>query len=418
MNSVTKYIKQNLKYIVPVVVLIVVIVASILNIKVYKPNTKLTTDNFNAVDYKDYSGSITIDGTCDDFTYQWYYSKDMLTDCKSTDLHLISTKEYNSIVEDALPNGYYSVYKFSENLNLNGIPTLTIYIPKKDISNLRLYTIDTTNNSINEVKTACNSTKDGYSITYSVNDTNSIYVVYADYQTQTDTTTIDTTSTTTTTTISTTSKDTTQTTTVTENSTTTNTGSNTTQDTTIATTTEPQTLDTTTQPTQDDYLTDPIPEGQPLPVEPEEVTIEYQDYYTCYLTIVCNTILDNMDELSEDKISYVPEDGTIYPRQEVIFYEGESVYDLLARETEKYGIQMEITFTPMYNSVYVEGINNLYEFDCGSLSGWTYSVNGWFPNYGCSRYSLLQGDEVIFSYTCNLGEDVGNTSDSIQSSIE
>ena len=36
----------------------------------------------------------------------------------------------------------------------------------------------------------------------------------------------------------------------------------------------------------------------------------------------------------------------------------------------------------MYNSVYIEGINNLYEFDCGELSGWMYKVNGWFPNYG------------------------------------
>lgn len=42
----------------------------------------------------------------------------------------------------------------------------------------------------------------------------------------------------------------------------------------------------------------------------------------------------------------------------------------------------------MYNSAYIEGINNLYEFDCGSLSGWMYKVNEWFPNYGCSRYVL------------------------------
>ena len=43
---------------------------------------------------------------------------------------------------------------------------------------------------------------------------------------------------------------------------------------------------------------------------------------------------------------------------------------------------------------YIEGINNLYEFDCGEQSGWMYSVNGWFPNYGCSRYQLKDGDVV------------------------
>ena len=63
--------------------------------------------------------------------------------------------------------------------------------------------------------------------------------------------------------------------------------------------------------------------------------------------------------------------------------------------------------TPIYNSAYVEGIHNLYEFDCGSGSGWMYRVNGWYPNYGCSRYQLSQGDTVEWRYTCDLGADIG-----------
>ena len=55
----------------------------------------------------------------------------------------------------------------------------------------------------------------------------------------------------------------------------------------------------------------------------------------------------------------------------------------------------------MYNSYYVEGIGNLYEFDCGSESGWMYKVNGWFPNYGCSSYTLSDGDVIVWCYTCN-----------------
>ena len=62
----------------------------------------------------------------------------------------------------------------------------------------------------------------------------------------------------------------------------------------------------------------------------------------------------------------------------------------------------------MYDSYYIEGINNLYEFDCGSESGWMYKVNGWFPNYGCSAYPLKDGDVIVWCYTCNgLGADVG-----------
>ena len=63
-----------------------------------------------------------------------------------------------------------------------------------------------------------------------------------------------------------------------------------------------------------------------------------------------------------------------------------------------------------YNSAYIEGIGNIYEFDCGELSGWLYKVNGNFPSYGCSRYKLKPGDKVEWVYTCDLGNDVGGYS--------
>lgn len=71
---------------------------------------------------------------------------------------------------------------------------------------------------------------------------------------------------------------------------------------------------------------------------------------------------------------------------------------------------MESSYTPIYGSYYIEGINQLYEFDGGGQSGWQYCVNGWFPNYGCSSYSVEDGDVIEWKYTCNLGSDVGNTS--------
>jgi hypothetical protein len=36
-----------------------------------------------------------------------------------------------------------------------------------------------------------------------------------------------------------------------------------------------------------------------------------------------------------------------------------------------------------------------------------YKVNGWFPNYGCSRYGLKDGDVICWVYTCDLGKDIG-----------
>ena len=157
----------------------------------------------------------------------------------------------------------------------------------------------------------------------------------------------------------------------------------------------------------DDYRTDPAPEGKPEPVEPEETTAEEEKEYTCTVSIRCDTILNNMDLLKEEKKDMVPSNGVILAATSVTFHEGESVFDVLQRVTREKRIHLEYTFTPLYNSAYIEGIHNLYEFDCGDLSGWMYKVNGWFPNYGCSQYQLQQGDVIEWVYTCDLGYDVG-----------
>ncbi|MEF9918069.1 MAG: DUF4430 domain-containing protein [Eubacterium sp.] len=130
----------------------------------------------------------------------------------------------------------------------------------------------------------------------------------------------------------------------------------------------------------------------------------------CTLSISCATLLNNMGNLTKGKESFVPSDGTILAPITVSFQEGESVHDVLQRVCRDKGIHMESSFTPAYNSAYVEGINQLYEFDGGELSGWMYNVNGWFPNYGCSLYNLKNGDVINWVYTCDLGRDVGDNS--------
>ena len=158
---------------------------------------------------------------------------------------------------------------------------------------------------------------------------------------------------------------------------------------------------------KDKYLTDPVPEGKPKPVEPENQDVNKGATYTCTFSIECSTILNNLDQLDPDKLEMVPAGGVILKKTKVNFYEGESVFDVLQRLCKEKGIHMEASWTPIYNSAYVEGIRNLYEFDCGNLSGWMYRVNGWYPNYGCSRYQLKDGDVVEWRYTCDLGNDVG-----------
>ena len=129
--------------------------------------------------------------------------------------------------------------------------------------------------------------------------------------------------------------------------------------------------------------------------------------YTCTVSISCATILDNMDQCAASKKELIPEDGVILPATEVAFAEGESAFDVLQRVCRDNGIHLESKFTPVYNSAYIQGIYNIYEFDVGKLSGWMYAVNDWFPNYGCSLYQVQDGDVICWVYTCDLGADVG-----------
>lgn len=128
------------------------------------------------------------------------------------------------------------------------------------------------------------------------------------------------------------------------------------------------------------------------------------------VSIDAKTLVGHLAEVSANKRAYVPGNGWILAPTTVTAKQGESVYDLLVSVTKAHKIQMESSYTPMYGSAYIEGIGQLYEFDAGSASGWMYSVDGWFPNYGASQYtSLHNGSVVKWRYTRELGADIGGS---------
>ncbi len=137
-----------------------------------------------------------------------------------------------------------------------------------------------------------------------------------------------------------------------------------------------------------------------------------EDSDTVFLSIECGTILDNWDDLDPALRyeKYVPNDGIILEKTEYVLRPKDTVYDILDRAVRYNKIQMEFQGANenSFGSVYIQGINFLYEFSCGPLSGWMYRVNGKFPNYGCSKYELKDGDVIEWIYTCDLGRDVGS----------
>ena len=127
---------------------------------------------------------------------------------------------------------------------------------------------------------------------------------------------------------------------------------------------------------------------------------------SCYISIDCKNILSHMSELKESKREFVPGDGVILKKTKVTVKPGTSAYDVLYQICREKKIHLEAAYTPMYKTYYVEGIHQLYEFDCGDLSGWNYTVNGVQPSYGCSKYQVKEGDVIALRYTCNRGKDL------------
>lgn len=118
-----------------------------------------------------------------------------------------------------------------------------------------------------------------------------------------------------------------------------------------------------------------------------------------WLTIRCDTVAGLLQDGS------TPEDGVILARTSMPCDAEDSVFDILTDAARKYEIHMEHE-GGSGDLAYINGINYLYEYAQGDLSGWIYTVNGVQPSVGCGAYIVKPGDEIVWEYTLNLGEDL------------
>ena len=143
---------------------------------------------------------------------------------------------------------------------------------------------------------------------------------------------------------------------------------------------------------------------KPKPENNQTITSPKPKNKTVTIAISCKTAINNGLN-KKPGFSHLPSNGIILQNMKVEFNEGDTVFDILVKVTRKKGIHME--YRGSGSNTYIEGINNLYEFDGGSNSGWMYSVNGVYPNYGVGAYKVKSSDVIKFNYTCNLGADLG-----------
>lgn len=89
----------------------------------------------------------------------------------------------------------------------------------------------------------------------------------------------------------------------------------------------------------------------------------------------------------------------ILSEKEIDIKEGDSAFNQLLTASMVYEIPVDYNGSELFSSIYVKAIAGMAEFDYGNMSGWTYSVNGEFPNVSCSAYKLSEGDYVRWIYT-------------------
>lgn len=121
--------------------------------------------------------------------------------------------------------------------------------------------------------------------------------------------------------------------------------------------------------------------------------------FTVTLSIRCDTITDR-EKVNE----YIPDDGVILKPTGFSANEGDTVYDVLLTAVRSDDIPMDNRGAE--GAAYIAGLNFLYEYDYGELSGWMYRVNGKFPDVGCQSCFVHDGDVIEWLYTTDIGNDL------------
>nr|WP_316615125.1 DUF4430 domain-containing protein [uncultured Ruminococcus sp.] len=126
---------------------------------------------------------------------------------------------------------------------------------------------------------------------------------------------------------------------------------------------------------------------------------ETEGDFTVTLSIRCDTIKE-----LEKKNNTIPDSCVILDTAEFSASSGDTVYDVLQDAARTYRILIDNRGSD--GAAYIAGIDGLYEFDYGELSGWMYRVNGEFPDVGCQSRTVRDGDNIEWLYTTNIGKDL------------
>jgi hypothetical protein len=121
---------------------------------------------------------------------------------------------------------------------------------------------------------------------------------------------------------------------------------------------------------------------------------------TCSITVSCSDILTHKERFTQEQLEFIPANGIILQENNISFQAGETVFQVLLRETKRLKIPMDHAASPATQTEYVKGIGGIYEKEYGASSGWLFAVNGKQPAVGCNSYKLKDGDKIQWIFSC------------------
>lgn len=126
---------------------------------------------------------------------------------------------------------------------------------------------------------------------------------------------------------------------------------------------------------------------------------------TCTIQINCS-LLEGKDLEGTGLETLVPENGVILKTTEVTLNPGDTVYDATLQVTKANKIHLASEGSLAMGNLYIAAISNIYEKAYNSKSGWVYLVNGKQPSLGSGLVELKAGDELVWAYSLDLGNDL------------
>lgn len=89
--------------------------------------------------------------------------------------------------------------------------------------------------------------------------------------------------------------------------------------------------------------------------------------------------------------------GTILGATKVNFKDGATIFDIISQAAKKQGITVDSRGSGA--TAYIEGIDNIYEFDYGVKSGWVFKQNGVSLTKSIGIAKVKDGDRIECFYT-------------------